>query len=265
MLKQSMVFCVPVSEPATSLNANQLDPTSTGLERPANSPMGASPGADSGVNPQNRLVPGAATGWVVSTPAVLPGVSTAYTNRWPVDWLISSPGATDVTNWWIPSLTVLLCAGQQKEASIWLWHVTSRSDLWWLTLKTWVLLSATAHPSLLVVAGYWDGNGPGTTVSAWYVTLPAAAATAGDPHAAVETSTAADTATSRARMDRRSAMDWCRLMSSSCSGAGARCRCLRQAIRSSTSGRERRRSPFRFPSACPPTGEAPIVGGPSRL
>ncbi len=79
-LKHIIVFSVPVSAPATSLKAYQSDPTRTGEEMPAKMPMGASPGAESGVNPQNRLVPGAATGWVVSmqtTPAVLPGVSTA--------------------------------------------------------------------------------------------------------------------------------------------------------------------------------------------
>ena len=137
---------------------------------PAYVAIGASPGADSGVKPQNRFVPDAATGWVVSmhtTPAVSPGVSTAYTYRCPVVWFISRPGATEVANWWIPSVTTLVCNGQQKDASIWLWHVTSRSGLWWLTLKTWVALRATAHPSLLAVAGYSEGSGPGTTVVAW--------------------------------------------------------------------------------------------------
>ncbi len=81
-------------------------------------------------------------------------------------------------------MTTLVCIGQQKEASIWLWHVTSRSEVWWLTLKTWVALSATAHPSLLVVAGYCDGSGPGTTVVAWYGTVAGAApATAPAPRA----------------------------------------------------------------------------------
>jgi hypothetical protein len=44
--------------------------------------------------------------------------------------------------------------------------VTSRVERWWVTLKTWVLLSATAQPSLLADEAYVAGRGPGRTVVA---------------------------------------------------------------------------------------------------
>ena len=95
---------MPDAGPGAALNAYQLNPDTTGADSPDDTRfplpvIGASPAAESAVNPQNSWAPVADAGWVVSmhaTPAVSLGVWTTYTYSLPVLWFRNSPAPTDV-------------------------------------------------------------------------------------------------------------------------------------------------------------------------
>ena len=169
---------MPDAGPGAALNAYQLNPDTTGADSPDETRLplpviGASPAAESAVNPQNNWAPVADAGLVVSmqaTPAVSLGVWTTYTYNLPVLWFRNSPAPTDVAKL-IPglfgSVTVFVPVFQHDEASFWLWHATMSVDAWWETLKSCVLLTASAQPSAPELALNPEDRLPAWTPLPW--------------------------------------------------------------------------------------------------